>query len=1162
MFSSLHHRLLNLSTGPQDPAKHNFWSVSINRKHSMQSGLNQVEGSPLPRRFDFSLFEHFVHNLITLGHFMMFGHRFNHLLVLVLGLLTCLSAQPFFFTFPVFIKHGEVVARSIVKGPNGMPIFVVYGEDGKVVSEIGEATGELDNAFVLSRDIYQSYVDQMNDILSEKQPSHKGARVMTRDDYEATTFKTIDDKYELKKPDLLPTTVTVLVRGNNTLLQRDDDPLLMQSPINLFNAGPLSGSIKSLLFSARGELVQSSLLNIGYKSEFYEDPDTRRKPIGPIQGVFVEGTMVALGGPGGDITNAKGQYTFAMVYPPCPGFVFEYQTPVTLRLYYRNFNPRGNRFGIYYIMKPGYNVCSNLAAITPGFTLAGLMVQLEVAAIEAALSLPLDNTKFMVDVMMLTGEARVAHGTKPVEVGGTTEYKYEQPDTSPVIHQEGADAQGNPTLGYDFDGDGKPDKAVRGKLQINPQTQKEEFVGDADGTLQGIYLSSGDRKPDAQDPEKRQPDFTRLMDKKSDFSHQGLLSRIAAADLENTDLYVFRESNGMLITERRKLKREEVMFNSGGFNDKNNKIYYKVLIRGPREGNMLRTDFVGWQARSKMNPALQVRQADHLRPGENVRIVLINRATGYIGTHTTQLKGADSTPGNTISFPISDIYMNPPNLTVRAVRRTTIEQGLTKNEERDYLIGFEGGASSHDNVIEVFTEWYDADGRPLPEELGEFGYTGRLAKIIGANQLAPEGGELANFTIKPGKQRQLIRIKDDAITKEHYYIHISGEVKDRNPDFSTLGAGAGPLQHRPAHYTPFKVPVFDEKATIEARLAWRKAKEQGQVTGKFPLPVYRFVYRPEMQFSLFDLQMQSIQLRNEQNQIVGDVLRRPDSDLSFGNILQVALNAAGQVLEPLPLLGASRELVFNVAGAELTVTVGQDNQLHFNDLSYISRLKPEDYLMMSLYLNNDPENLLWEFAFGGLDLDGDSDNNNNGGPPDGNKAEEQNEMPTPGDPTKPGIRIDLYVTDTDKDKIPDYADFEGSNGSPPAPAFVPLQLKLKLTDKEVASKSVRFIYDASDPAKIYKYPEKAPTYVEEEDPQLYVPADKGLLRVWLKDGNKTRLTSAVQNEGDYIPAMQQIPLSKMRLTSRGGSQEVTLYIESLGISRKAADARIRVELVE
>ncbi len=898
----------------------------------------------------------------------MFATLRLRLLVGLIGTLLCASVGAYNWFFPIFIKHGEVVARGLVKGPSGAPIFVIYGETGEVVSEIGEATGDLANAFVISGSTYQAYVDQMNDILSEQQPVHKGARVMTRDDYNAATFKTIDEKYELTKPDLAPSVVSVIVRGQQTLLQRDDNPLIMQSPINLFNVAPLGGDIKSILFNQQGDVVQKSALNIGYKAEFYEEPGPRRKPISPIQGIFVEGPNAAIGGISGDLTNQKGQYTFTVIYPPCPGFSFDYTTPVFAHLYYRNFNPRGQRYGTYHIMKPGYDTCVGYSAFPPGLTLGGLMAQIDAMAIEATMAIPLDNTKFQIDVMMLTGEARVAHGVKPVEVGGATEYKYEQPDTSPVIHQEGADEQGNPLLGYDFDGDGKPDKAVRGKLQLNQQTNKEEFVADAEGTLQGIYLSSGDRKPDATEPEKRQPDFTRLMDKQSDFSHQGLLSRISVDDLKKTDLYVFRESNGMLITERRGLKADEAIFNTGDYNERDNKIYYKVLIRGPREGNMMRLDFEGWQTRSKMNPALQVRQADHLRPGENVRLVLINRATGYIGTMTTQLKGADNTPGNTISFPISEIYMNPPNLSVRAVRRTTIEQGLTKGEERDYLIGFEGGATSHDNVIEVFTEWYDADGRPLPEELGEFGYTGRLAKIVGENQLAADGGEIANFTIKPGKHRQLIRIKDDAITKEHYYIHINGEVKDRNPDFSTLGAGAGPLQSRPAHYTPFKVPVFDEKATIEARLAWKKARDEGQVTGRFPLPVYRFVYRPEMQFSLFDLQMQNIR-HGRDGQDGVDILNAQTPGVSnIDDFVRLSYNLMANDLAPLPLLGAEREMIFAVGEQELAATMGSDRQLHFRNLNHLASLAPEDFLTMRLYFNHDPENVLWQFAFGAVSL--------------------------------------------------------------------------------------------------------------------------------------------------------------------------------------------------
>ncbi|WP_211342563.1 hypothetical protein [Permianibacter aggregans] len=411
------------------------------------------------------------------------------------------------------------------------------------------------------------------------------------------------------------------------------------------------------------------------------------------------------------------------------------------------------------------------------------------------------------------------------------------------------------------------------------------------------------------------------------------------------------------------MKTEE-LFNDGDVDEEKKKIYYRVMIRGAMDaGNPLRGNFTDWQAKAKMNPELYQRKADHLRPGENLRIILINRQTGYIGSLTTPLKNINQGGYGAISFPIAEIKMLPPNLSVRVERRTTVEHGLTKNEERHYQVGYEGGATANDNVIEIFTEWYEQDGRPLPEELGEYGYTGRLAKIVAENELAPEGGDLANFTIKPGKNRQVIRVKDEAITREHYYVHVHAESKNNNPDFATLGAGEGKLQYRPAHYVPFKVAVFDEKATIISRNAWRQARQEGQVTGRFPLPAYRWLYRPEMQFSLFELQMKKI-LHGADGEQGEDMLHAETPGLSnVDDFVNLSYNLLINDIAPLPLLGEERELLFAIGEQELAATVGSDQQLRFRNLNHFTALRPEDFLTMRLYFNHDPENLLWEFAF-------------------------------------------------------------------------------------------------------------------------------------------------------------------------------------------------------
>ena len=901
------------------------------------------------------------------------------LLTLGLALLPSLSSAVY---FPVALEHGKVFARTLVKGPSGYPVFVVYDERGEISQEIGEAVGELQDALIMSRGAYNTYAEELNRILQDRDGVGRGATVMTREAYENYEFLTVDDKPVTNKPSLRPDSTSVLVRSKERLLAPDQSPILLQAPFNLYNAVPLDASIRSLLVNKQGETVTTSTGNIGLKAELYRDPETRREPLGPIPYVFVEGSMIALGGTPGSMTDRQGRYSFSYLLPPCPGFTFEYTSPLFARLYYKNFNPRGQRFGTYHIQRTNYHFCNGIADVAPGLTLGGLMAQIDAMAMRAAAAVPIYPINFPVDVYLITGNARLANCVPPehpdscsrwVATGDGTRYEYQTPDTSPIIHLYDENGDGTPDEGYDFDGDDKPDLIVRGDLQRNPETGKETFVVNPEGTLQGVYLSAGGRSPTAELEESRQPDFTRALDRRADFEHKGLLSSITADDLKKTDLYVFRESNGQLVTERKGLKDEEVqtVFNDGGLDENGSgQMYYKVLIRGRGDaGNSMRGDFEGWQQRSKMEPEFYRRDSDHLRPGEKVRVILINRPTGYIGAVTTEIRGADLDFNQLISLRIPEIRLAPPNLSVQVKRRQTIEHGLTRDEEREYLIGFEGGASSTDSVIEVSTEWYDHDGRPLPEGLGEFGYTGRLAKVVGANELAPEGGELANFRIRPGRHQQVIRVKDNAITREHFYLHIAGDPPDRNPDFSTLGAGDGPLAVRPAHYTPFKVAVFDEKTTIVARNAWRRAREEGDVTGRFPEPIYKWLYRPEMQFSLFDLSMQQI-LHGRENEDGTNILTAETPGLSnIDNWVSLSYNLLANDLEPLPLLGGQRELIFAVGEQELRATMGQDQQLRFTNLQHLASLKPEDFLTMRLYFNHDPENVLWQFAFEYLNLD-------------------------------------------------------------------------------------------------------------------------------------------------------------------------------------------------
>ncbi|MCW9000473.1 MAG: hypothetical protein OQK04_17315, partial [Kangiellaceae bacterium] len=58
-----------------------------------------------------------------------------------------------------------------------------------------------------------------------------------------------------------------------------------------------------------------------------------------------------------------------------------------------------------------------------------------------------------------------------------------------------------------------------------------------------------------------------------------------------------------------------------------------------------------------------------------------------------------------------------------------------------------------------------------------------------------------------------------------------------------------------------------------------------------------------------------------------------------------------------------QELVFALGEEELKVEFGEDKQLEFKNLEHLASLDVEDYFSLRLYNNNDPGNILWEYAF-------------------------------------------------------------------------------------------------------------------------------------------------------------------------------------------------------
>ena len=885
-------------------------------------------------------------------------------------LLLCAPSARAIFGFEPHFRHGAVFARALVMSENGNPIFAEYDTTGQLVSEIGEVTGDLADGTIMSGAEYRSYVALEAEFRAQHQNDiAAGALLISSSAYQGQTFLTVDNVV-MSKPSLKPNTRSVLVRGQALRFLPDGDQLvLLEFPVDLTATPSLPDSVMSVLLNSDGTIHTTSEHNIGFKVGYYGEDGDRifgrgydDVIHGPVAGAPLEiGFMI--GGRG--VTGVDGKYSLTYFVPPCPGFTFEYTTPIWVELRYRNFRPTGAATIPYYLRRPDYTFCNGLGAFPPSLTLGGLMTQVAVIGILASQARPNLTADFPVDVMMLTGESLVTNQTigpyGDVVLGDSTRY---------AVDAQAPEAGARAT--FDFDGDGANDTATLGDfVTVDGQVF---FEAAQDGALQGIYLSSGDRDPASADPELQVPDFTRVPDFEPNLQPQGLLQSLAVDDLADTDIYVFRKSNGKLVMERQGLSESEVgSFATSQVNEDTGRFVYRLLIRGPVDGlafvARVHQDFSEWQSAAKMAPELHARAADHLRSGEEVQLIAINRSTGYIGAVTTTLRSANEGGLAEISFPIQEILMGPPNLRITARRAYDIEYGLTSDETVDYIIGYEGAGLTSDNYIQVRTEWFAADGTALPEGLGDFGFTGRLARVDGAGSLDPVGGNLAEFRIKPGVHLQLIQLADEILNKQHFYVHVSGEYEDA--DFGVSGAaGSGPLQFRPDRYVPLKVQLFDEATTIEQDKVFRRLRRENP-DQEFvePEPVYRDVYRPEFQFSVFDLAVHDLSRvlldpdGNEQTPM--RILEDPAPSLSSGDdLIRVLLSLVGSEFSPLTPIDGDRVLVLSLGEMEQEVVLGTNQTVEFDDVAALALLEPVDFLSVRLYSNSDSANVLWQYAFG------------------------------------------------------------------------------------------------------------------------------------------------------------------------------------------------------
>jgi hypothetical protein len=1057
-----------------------------------------------------------------------FGEFLEKLICMAAGLILSLFAASNASASggPTF-RVGTIAVRGMVRGGNGQPIWAEYNEKGEVIREIGEASGDpLEGARVMAADTYRAYVEAFRQTERMYRPNYE---ILYRLNYESRTFASPDGKI-IHQPRLKSGTRSVVIR--NPLFD-NIDMILHESPLDLNRLEDLSSDKRAVLLSREGQVLEQSSENIGYLVAYYT-PEGASGNVGStgqdslwgyqkgdeLWGPIGGATMRAFGGHYPSVSDQDGDYVVYYIIPPCPGFSFQYPHHVSAQLRYQHFSPKQRDKGAYYEWRPTFDYCMGFSEAIAPTTLVGAVTKSVLIGIEASRVQPLYKIEFPVTASIITGEAviknekrgGIAIDTSVVGIvpQGNTTYAFASPTFGPVARNN-----------LDLDGDGKADRA-----SLNAGGEVELWL---DGTNQ------------ATDP----PDLARLADIDPDIGDQGLLTEIDQYDLKSTDIFVYRVSNGQLINAQHGLTDDDIS------NSSDSLMNYRLLLRGFGFYGLNTWGFFDtFLSRTNLNPAFGDRQADHLRAGEQIKVIMLNRATGYIGS-AIGIYGQNTTAG-VVSFSPPQVEMHPPNLKIKAERRYEIEAGLTAGEEREFIIGFEGAGLTSDTLVAITTEWFDWDGTPLPDDMP--GLTGRLAKVVAPNTLGQASSQIANFEIKPGLHTQLIKLPTPVLDTAHYYIHVSGESPQGTPDFSTTGAGTGPLQYRPKHYAPFMVPVFDENATLDRQLARRAAIAAGQPDPGPVQTAYQWVYRPEMQFSLFDLEkMAFVDDQKKEHDLLNPAAG--NDPLSFDS-LDFVYTLLADNLPALDAFGPGRELVFAAGGEEiLAMTNTADRRLEFKYPEHLMLLTSADLLTLQLYQNDDAANVLWAYAFALVDLDIDSDNNNAFNEPDRTMTEDENEN-IPADPSRPGKIICVNAHDTDADGVPNFADgFDmfGNEGAGAGGDFIPMILELP-ESADIGQAKIRFDYSQSDPAGLMRTGAGTP-----EDPYIYEPAS-GNLRIWKKPGSESRLKDEVLSGGDFIKPQSEYSVSDLNPSSQPDERQILLFIEGIDQGTAIADQVVHVEV--
>ncbi|MEJ2065654.1 MAG: hypothetical protein P8X74_20650 [Reinekea sp.] len=505
--------------------------------------------------------------------------------------------------------QGYLYTRGIYYTPedangNRFKVYVEYDEDGLEVSEIGINNDQDSNdpyyhSFVVSGPEYNGHIDRYKQTLAEFKANHATdlePELLTVAEYKERKreLQTQTEWGIHSDPTLKSTTRSVLVQPEALILTPTSRWLLAEFPFDFTDHHEKQpDGVKSLLIDQGGKILNASEHHIGFRAIYYEDlsksksDNERYNPYfnfseaqrtteeelsltSPVQAVTITASMPLMGG---GTTNEKGHYGFSVRGEPCPMTAYTQEARLQARIPYRAFNPDRPGQNHYTAFKTIYFTCDGLYSLnhTPSVTY-------------------LHAIDFPIDVNILTGDFAfkgVTLANASDEIKLEYDFKGREPEEGnnnpapdpnpPAVASRFTNVAASNT--YDFDLDGDFDLAICGVLETmtdadgNTQTIfvpiPQGTTNCAQSTVQGIYLTSQIQRPyqclDADgnpvngDP-ACQPQFTRVIDTETEPKDIGLVKKMASEHVQDTDLYIIRQSTGQLVAMRQGLRDSEGIY--------------------------------------------------------------------------------------------------------------------------------------------------------------------------------------------------------------------------------------------------------------------------------------------------------------------------------------------------------------------------------------------------------------------------------------------------------------------------------------------------------------------------------------------------------------------------------------------------------------------------